>query len=185
MTDFLGLRYANPVSISSEVVEHLSRSRDGTLIGTREGYPRWIVSVGIEPQKYGATGLLAHRMKYASTIPFRMKMPQVIETGDFQTLNMKSASSIGSDRVTVTTRMSIDTMVGRFISFSNHAKVYVVSSSNGPNLTIRPDLQIDTPASETIDTNPYLTCRYLEDSGGFYELDSRSILSTRISVIET
>ena len=185
MTDFLGLRYANPISISSEVVEHLSRSRDGTLIGTREGYARWIVSVGIEPQKYGATGLLAHRMKHASTIPFRMKMPQTIETGDFQTLDIQSASPIGSDKVTVTISALIDTVIGRFISFSNHAKVYVVSSSNGPILTIQPNLQIDISTSETINTNPYLTCRYLEDSGGFYELDSRSILSTRISVIET
>jgi len=192
MTSFLGLDFASPLSIETEVAEFYSRTRDGTLIGTTEGYPRWVVNIQLEPQSYAKykPQLLAHRAKHGATIPFKIRMPQTVGSSipDNGFYNIRQAASRGTDEITAQSAGSYRIVAGRFVVINNHNKVYLVesvrNSGNHEIITLSHDLLADITPSQDILLAPQLTCVYSEGSGGFYEINRASIVTSRISVIE-
>ena len=194
MTDFLGLAFATPLSIQTEQVSNLVRTRDGSIAGTREGYPRWQVDITFEPRQFEdyQAELMAHRIRNGVTVPFTMKMPQVARhssIGSSDSYDVRQAAGRGDSVIVIRPSSSKTIPEGRFIKFSNHSKVYMTDnvgySGSDIVLNIVPDLVMAIATTHDCDPNPNLTCTYLENSGGFYQINRRSIIPSQISVIET
>ena len=192
MSSFLGLAYANPISIETESAEYVSRTRDNSLVGTIEGYPRWRVDITLEPRQFRNHQplVLAHRARQGVLVPFTITMPQTV-SGDFSSsqYDVRNAVIRGDNRALLRENSPSQLEVGRFFTFSNHSKVYVITgvgySGSDATVTFYPNAVVSVPNTATWSPNAILTCTYSESSNGFFEVNRDSVVHNSISVIET
>ena len=195
MSKFLGLQYAAPAEISRQVDEAVSGTWGARVNAIRRGSTYWRVQMSFEPKRYAdASGrLAAHRAKHGTVGTFDFTMPQpfggtvAAATGRL----VSTSASAGADTITLKASTTVPLVVGRFISFTGHNKVYMVDGdadysivSGGVAVKIVPNLVKAVNANVNWNPNPNLRCRYAPGSGGDWSVGGRQIVLPIVTVIE-
>ena len=156
MPSFLGFDYVTPLEIISNEPRFITESQNLRRFSSRTGAQRWEVRISFTTGKNtsGFSKLQSHYLQKGLETGFNISMPQHLYTNEPvvpvtftpDTDYVAGVNTIGTDTFT-----SID--VGRFITFSNHTKVYmVVDTPTTSSIVISPPLVKAITDTDTINT---------------------------------
>lgn len=138
------LKFTTPINIISNQPVFVSDTVMLRRVVQSQNVQRWELEAGIEPTR-GSAEFLQHSLNagYHSNIYIRMpQMFREIEPSGSAT----ATGSLASSLITVTPTNLSGVVVGEFISFANHSKVYVITAmvfaNNVWTYTISPRLKM-------------------------------------------
>lgn len=204
---FLGLNYATPLSVRSTSRAFRSESLSYKVQTSRGDAQRYELSIPLQPDngdlKAGAR-LSTHRATFGLTDAFEITMPQwnstetdIDRVAPMHTINASGTFVAGVDTIMVRAMTGMNPSnerfvipEGRYIKFSNHTKIYQVTSTvtreagQTVSLPIYPVLQMGISAAVTIDVDPDITVYYSEDSLEEIQITNGIIVRQTLNVVE-
>ena len=126
---------------------------------------RWVLNLPLEPTLVGpALGMITAAMFEANyekliTLP----MPQVVDMTVGQLASRYRTGTASARASSVDVRNADAIPIGRFISFSNHAKVYIVTGRGAGSIGIFPTLRTAIVAPIDMNVVPNLVSRQVSD----------------------
>lgn len=130
---------------------------------------RWEIEANIAVYDHNAAiNFMTHSIRWGYNIPIYIRMPSLYQksiTPEGLTLNPSTTYNIGANTLTISNGTSI--VLGEFIRFSNHSKIYCVvdvGSPIGTNVIIEPALVTSVTAAQTIAYGKLVTMNAYYDS---------------------
>lgn len=156
------LEFAAPLSIISNEPTYVQDTNSLRRITQSQGTQRWEIETKIVPSNNSAN-FLVHSATSSAHTPVFIRMPQVygltytVASRNVTTTTTKSSNTIPVDGALV---------VGEFIKFNNHNKVYLVIDDGLISGSIKtvPSLRQDVPAGTAIKAGLQVTFRAYYDT---------------------
>lgn len=199
MASFLGLRYISPLSIMSEKREFRSETLSLRIQTLTSETQRWRVKVGLEYDtgaNKGGSNLSVHRAEHSFTESFEMEMPQWFDIEDLLEVPQEideiilTANTAGSKTISINSVHNFFIPKGWFLKFSNHTKVYQVTSdvdhdaNDAIDLPIFPALQRGIATTDTLDVTPNITVYYAQNMDLSVKISGGIVVKEMLDVVE-
>ena len=189
--EFLGLGYHNPLSIDSYTGATNSETLDLKQAPSSTGNQLWILSISLEPIPFNTTArsnVVQHQFKHhGDNTSFEIPCPQdsgYLPTGAAATLTVATAAVAGAESIALSTGTAYEAMpVGQYIRFSNHTKVYRVTSKSNGTVGLYPALQ-NAVTTGTADLAPNIKVKYNQNIALSVAYGNRGEYYPRLDVIE-
>ena len=193
---FLGAKY-----VGGPIFENVQTRFDSETVNLRTRTlvlpsQRWELEVGLETEAFGDSGLAgrlaAHRDANGSHTKFNVAIPQLlgVTRGHAASYSLQAKATAGAKLVRVGhTSAGTPIGVGRFVTFSGHAKLYQVTSVSkaGTVATVGvfPTLRADVAASESMTADGVqLSCTHHPDTVGRLAYQNAAHFSATLIVRE-
>jgi hypothetical protein len=160
--------FAVPMSVTSKQPVSSSDTLSLKRVTSVPSAQRWEIETNIEPTN-NSSALFVHSLLHGKTEKIKIRMPQIYLGRDYVSTSATLINDVAAGSSSITGNVSA-LLVGEFIKFSNHDKVYVVTNSASPSnstqiFTILPKLTTRVEGSTKIHRgdNVTLTAYYDTD----------------------
>jgi len=148
-------KFSTPLTVKSIKPVYASDTLNlKRVIGRKGSAQRWEIEARLEPTVSSAGKLFAFFASNGYTEVIQISMPQpypaIEHLKDYPILS--GTGTVGESVISTSNVRDIDKIIGCFIQFSNHKKIYIVKAATSSSLTIFPNLITDV-SGETIYLN--------------------------------
>ena len=161
MPQFLGFNYATPITIESVSVDIVSESANLKIFNVSKDAQRWDLRItlvgGIDDNLYGE--FIAHYLKNGISSAFNIEIPQnpsvlTAYSKGAGAIQSSAAGALGATSINVDSTTAFNLPTGLFFRFSNHNKVYVVTTQRvgDGSLEFSPPLHTAVPDNTSLVT---------------------------------
>ena len=180
---FLG-REITDVTIESMLIQQTGRAISGRkwTSSIKAQYWRFIITLqsSFHDSPQSAVRVFAHQAARGGGQQFQMSVPQPPVGNNTLGGKQLSQAAQGATRIGLSGIGAPVIDGGRFVKFSNHAKIYIVEDATATTLTIFPGLVAAVPTSTGMDFLPDMPATY----GGLARLDFRGGRATPALIVE-
>jgi hypothetical protein len=151
-------KFSTPLSVKSVkpiyASDTLSLKR---MIGRKGSAQRWEIEAQLEPTVWGAGRLFAFFASNGSSNKIQIVMPQPYNAIDLLKgyTSFSVSGSVGSDSLSTSSIPDPESVIGCFVKFQSHSKIYIIKEATGNSLKVFPNV-IFPISSDTLYLNTFI-----------------------------
>ena len=177
-----------PLSIESETRVFRDETLSLRIIANDSASQRWRMSFNLAPDR-GASNpaplFSIHKAVHNIARPFAITMPQhhTVEP-ELVVSTIDGAITLGTTDITSVVTEGMAIPVGRFISFTGHNKIYVVTASTDTSVDFYPPLRANLTDKTPIEQSPTINVFYSENDNQSITYQDGILSDITLEVVE-